>query len=245
MFTSFKVEKCNLNIFVICIFLSVFILSCKKDKSPIIGSVEDSQGNVYLTVETETQEWMKENLIVTKFNNGDNIAQVQNPEEWKELTSGAWCYYDDENGETYGILYNWYAVNDKRGICPEGWKVPSDNDWNLFINEFDGINLAGGKLKSVSTVPDEHPRWINPNANATDESGFTAIPGGFRDGEGKFHHLGSFGGWWTNTEDSNNNAWKYGMSYNDEKIHRFPKAKNYGYSVRCVRETEDLDNLTN
>lgn len=227
------------------VFISLVLIfsssSCKKDDKPIIGSVEDSQGNVYLTVETESQEWMKENLIVTEYNNGDEIPQVQDDEEWANLETGAWCYYNHESGETYGKLYNWYAVQDKRGICPDGWKVPTDNDWTVLVNEFNGINLAGGSLKSVHTVPDEHPRWINPNVNASDESGFSATPGGFRNHEGMFQHLGSFGGWWTSSKEYNENAWKFGLSYNDEKVHNYPRNKKYGFSVRCVRETEDLE----
>jgi uncharacterized protein (TIGR02145 family) len=226
----------------IAIIIALIFCSCNKpDGGPIIGKVEDSEGNIYFTVEFEEQEWMKENLIISKYNNGDDIPQVQSAAEWAALTTGAYCYYYNENDKGYGKLYNWYAVNDKRGICPEGWHVPTDNDWNILVNVYEGINLAGGKLKAVATVPDEHPRWINPNANATDESEFSAVPGGFRAADGEFKHIGSFGGWWTSTDEYNDNAWNYGMSYNDEEIHRFARNKKSGYSVRCVRNTADIN----
>ncbi len=235
----------RLKLFINCVFAVLFIsafLSCKKeDGGPITGSVKDNEGNEYLTVVIQDQEWISENLRVSKYNNGSSIPHVQNMEEWAKLESGAWCYHSDDDGKVYGKLYNWYAVNDKRGICPKGWHVPTDKEWNIMINEFKGIHLAGGKLKSTATVPDDHPRWINPNANATDEIEFSAVPGGIRTPDGEFKFLGSFGAYWTNSETHGENAWKYGMSYNDSKIYRHRRDKNYGYSVRCVRSTEGID----
>lgn len=220
----------------------LFFSSCKKeDGGPIIGTVKDNQGIEYQTVEIEDQEWMQENLAVGKYNDGSNIPHVQDPAKWASLDSGAWCYYEDENGEVYGKLYNWYAVNDKRGMCPEGWHVPDDKDWNLLVNQFEGMQNAGAMLKSVATVPDDHPRWINPNAHATNSSEFTAIPGGMRTPEGEFKWLGSFGSYWTTTEGVEDNAWRYGLNYNDTKVYRSQRNMNYGFSVRCVRSTEDLD----
>ncbi len=236
----FKLKHFFSGVFIL--LLTAAFLSCKKeDGGPITGSVKDNEGNEYLTVVIGDQEWMRENLRVSKYNDGTTIRHVQDKSEWAKLKSGAWCYHIDDNGEVYGKLYNWYAVNEKKGICPKGWHVPTDKEWNIMINKFDGIHKAGGKLKSTATTPDIHPRWINPNANATNESDFSAVPGGIRTHAGEFKYLGSFGAYWTSCETYGENAWKYGMSYNDTKIYRHRRDKNYGYSVRCVRSTEGID----
>lgn len=223
------------------LFLTVFFSCKKEDGGPITGTVKDNEGNEYSTVVIDDQEWMRENLRVSKYNDGSTIRHVYEKEAWAKMESGAWTYHIGDDGKVYGKLYNWYAVNDKRGICPKGWHVPTDKEWNIMINRFKGIHLAGAKLKSTATVPDDHPRWIGPNANATDQSDFSAIPGGIITPDGEFKFLGSFGAYWTNSETHGENAWKYGMSYNDTKIYRHRRSKKYGYSVRCVRSIKGID----
>ncbi len=231
----------NNKFLVLILSFTVLFVSCKKDDGgPVIGNVTDKQGNKYETVEINSQEWMKENLIISQYNNGDAIPQVQDETEWKNLTTGAWCYYNDTNGVIYGKLYNWYAINDERGICPPGWHIPTTNDWIILANEYKGTNIAGGYLKAVAKVPDKHPRWINPNAGATNTSKFTALPGGFRNVEAEFRHLGSLGVWWTSSLDINKVPWMVALSYNDEKVQKHPRPKKHGFSVRCVRSTVGL-----
>jgi uncharacterized protein (TIGR02145 family) len=163
------------------------------------------------SVETVTicdQTWMLKNLDIDHYRNGDPIPEVTDPAEWASLTTGAWCYWfnDPGNGPVYGKLYNWYAVNDPRGLAPAGWHVPSKDEWDAIINCLGGDDVAGGKLKETGTA-----HWLEPNFGATNESGFTALGGNLRQNTGAFwpHSTtlqGWGGSWWTSTEyrfDSN------------------------------------------
>jgi uncharacterized protein (TIGR02145 family) len=143
--------------------------------------------------------WTKRNLEVSRFRNGDVIPHAQSEEAWKRAKVNqqpAWCYYDNdpENGKIYGKLYNWYAVSDTRGICPKGWHVPTDNEWTTLTDYFGGQQVAGGKMKTEGTT-----YWNSPNVGATNESGFTVLPSGFREISEKFKFfcLGSHGVWWS------------------------------------------------
>jgi uncharacterized protein (TIGR02145 family) len=128
------------------LLLGLFIFmnsSCKKDNEiPVEDSVTDIDGNVYSTVTIGTQVWMKENLKATKYDNGDPIPNISDGTQWQALTEGAYCYYENSvsSANTYGLLYNWYAVNDSRNICPEGWHVPTTSDWNTLVS------FAGGQM---------------------------------------------------------------------------------------------------
>jgi uncharacterized protein (TIGR02145 family) len=190
----------------------------------------------FTTVKIGNQEWMTKNLDVDCYANGDTIPQVQNPKEWEQLKTGAWCYYnnDPENGKLFGKLYNWYAVNDPRGLVPNGWKIPSDRDWRILIDCLGGIYLAGTKMKSNSG-------W-KINDNGTNESGFSGLPGGWRDFEGLFaedigsEDIGSYGYWWSSTEINKSIVWSRLLSYDDGLLRWSESCKQDGLSVRCLRD---------
>lgn len=151
------------------------------------ATVKDIDGNQYQTVKIGSQVWMKENLKVTRYRNGDPIPRVTVNSEWVDLATGAYCAcYNDEGTTafTYGYLYNWYAVDDRRNLAPAGWHVPTDAEWQILMDYLGGEILAGGKLKETGTS-----HWASPNTGATNESGFTARPGGIRGFDyGRFHY---------------------------------------------------------
>jgi len=201
--------------------------------------VIDIDGNVYKIVKIGTQWWMAENLRTTTYRNGVTIPNVTDNSQWGSLTTGAWAYYNNDasNDGNYGKLYNWYAVNDSRGLCPEGWRVPSDADWTTLVNYLDGSEVAGGKMKSQRTAPDPHPRWDSPNTGATNESGFSGFPGGFRSSIA-FAHFGYAGFWWSSTEIVGDpiRAFSRVLSHDQSSVARGSHAKQLGFSIRCVRD---------
>jgi len=204
-------------------------------------SVSDIDGNIYPLVNICNQFWTKTNLNVTKYRNGDIIPQVTNIDEWSTLTTGAWCYYnnDQANETIYGKLYNWYAINDPRGIAPEGYHIPSNNEWSIMINCLDpnsnggtiNPNIAGGKMKEFV-----NSNWLSPNVDATNSSGFSGLPGGSRRSNGLFTNMGSYGFWWSSTELSNNLAIIRYLSYNFGSVDNFNCFKKEGFSVRCIKD---------
>jgi uncharacterized protein (TIGR02145 family) len=161
----------------------------------------DNDGNNYRTVKIGTQVWMAENLKTTKYRNGDPIPNVTDGPAWWNLPTGAYCNSDNDVNlwTTYGRLYNWYAVNDSRNIAPAGWHVPTDYEWSKLIAYLG--SLPGDKLREEGT---EH--WLSPNTDATNETGFTALPGGYRDNTGTFISIGSNGYWWSSTEQGADQA---------------------------------------
>ncbi|MFC1725510.1 FISUMP domain-containing protein [candidate division KSB1 bacterium] len=203
------------------------------------GTVTDIDGNVYNTVKICDQWWMAENLKVTSYRNGDAIPNVTDNTEWSSLSSGAYCTYDNNlsNADTYGHLYNWYSVNDSRNIAPEGWHVPTDEEWQELVDYLGGSSVAGGKLKEAGTS-----HWDSPNAGATDESGFTGLPGGHRnDANGNYYSMGRDASFWSSSEYSSSGAWmRYLSDYIADLYHTY-YGKSYGLSVRCVKgEVETL-----
>jgi uncharacterized protein (TIGR02145 family) len=197
------------------------------------GTVTDIDGNVYYTVTIGTQVWMVENLKTTKYRNGEAIPNVTDATSWNNLTTGAYCNYDNNSGNstTFGRLYNWYAVNDSRNIAPYGWHVPTDAECTTLTTYLGGESVAGGKLKEAGTS-----HWISPNTGATNETGFTALPGGYRYNYGAFYGIGYNGYWWSSTEDDTLNAWYRYMYYADGHVIRSNISKISGFSVRCVRD---------
>jgi uncharacterized protein (TIGR02145 family) len=196
------------------------------------GSVSDIDGNTYATIQIGKQVWMAENLRTARYRNGDPIPNVTGDRKWKGLSSGAWCHFrNDQKYELpYGKLYNWYAVVDRRGICPRGWHVPSDAEWTILINHLGGENMAGGKLKSRTL-------WDAPNTGATNGSGFTGHPGGYRsDGNGFFLYLGRYGYWWSASEIGTEYAWFRFLNYYNEGVSRYSNVKRNGFCLRCVRD---------
>ncbi len=181
----------------------------------------------------QIEVWMLKNLDVSKYRNGDDIPQVTDPAAWANLTTGAWCYYNNDpaNGTTYGKLYNWYAVNDPRGLAPTGWHVPTDAEWTTLINCLGGEAVAGGKMKETGTT-----HWRSPNTDATNSSGFTGLPGGLRYSGRAFTDIGFFGSWWSSSEFNTTEAWYRTMGYFGAGAYIDEEYKTFGFSVRCVRD---------
>ncbi|HHS14389.1 MAG TPA: hypothetical protein ENN03_11575, partial [bacterium] len=152
---------------------------------------------------------------------------------WKNLSTGARCAYNNNAGtaETYGYLYNWFALNDSRNIAPEGWRVATEADWQTLANSLGGTAEAGGKMKEAGTT-----HWQAPNTGATNESGFTALPGGCRDLNGNFYLLGRVAYFWTATAIDANGAWNRVLSYEDTILNSVGPNKTNGFSVRLIRE---------
>jgi len=193
----------------------------------------DIDSNIYPTVKIGDQWWMAENLKVTRYRNGDDIPIVTDDTEWKNLTTGAYCNYNNnsDNADIYGRLYNWYAVNDSRNIAPLGWHVPSDEEWQTLIDYLGGESVAGGKLKETGTT-----HWNSPNVGATNESGFAALPGGYRSSDGNFGSLGIYAFFWSSTESSSNGAWDRILYYYNANVYRNNYDKQCGFSLRLVRD---------
>jgi len=202
----------------------------------------DWDGNTYGTVRIGNQVWMTENLKVTHYRDGTPITPVTDPGEWTALTTEAYCIYNNNTSnelDTYGALFNWYAVNgDTDGdgvkdeeIAPEGWHVPTDDEWTTLTNHLGGAGVAGEKLKETGTN-----HWNSPNTGATNESGFTALPGGYRTNNGNYYVLGTYGYFWSATESSSSTAWYRILNYGDSDVGRVSQLKRFGFSVRCVRD---------
>ena len=196
------------------------------------GTVEDSDGNIYNTIVIGEQEWMVENLRTTRYADNTDIPQVEDPSAWTFELTGAYCWYDNivDNEKPYGALYNWFAVSNFRGLCPSGWRVPSDTDWNNMINF---LNADGGTLKEKWTS-----HWNEPNAGATNQVGFTALPGGFRSHStgASFFNINTDGYYWTSTPSANSLLAKRKKLFHDmTSISSGEQDKNGGLSVRCMR----------
>jgi uncharacterized protein (TIGR02145 family) len=202
------------------------------------GSVTDHEGNVYKTIVIGSQEWMAENLDLSSYADGTPLPEVTDPSEWAELTTGAWCYYNNEANYAcpYGKLYNWYACVDARQLCPVGWHVPTDDDWLALTNYLGGVEFAGGKMKTTGTVEASTGFFLSPNADASNSSGFSAIPGGGRYSAGTFNLIGAQACWWSSTEGSATNSWDRYLLYNFGSAYRGSGAKHFGFSVRCLRD---------
>lgn len=215
----------------------------KEGPPPDCYPVTDYDGNVYRSVTIGNQVWMAENLKVTHYRNGDPIPFVTDGGAWAGLATGAYCEYDNNvaNVATYGRLYNLYAAVDPRNIAPEGWHVPSDDEWKQ-LEMYLGMNQVeadiegwrgtdeGGKLKEVGTT-----HWNNPNEGATNETGFSALPGALRSNSGDFYDIGIVAYIWSSTEIGGN-AWRRGIFHYSSWIHRGRYFKRGGFSIRCVKD---------
>lgn len=207
------------------ILLIILIQSCKKEVDNVI---KDIDGNVYNSITIGTQVWMVENLKVIHYRNGDPIINVTDNMAWSTLKTGAYCNYNNTpgNSTTYGKLYNFYTIANSQNICPTGWHVPTDAELTTLTTYLGGQSVAGGKLKENGTS-----NWQSPNTGATNETGFTALPGGFRYLNGISNSLGSEGDYWSST--------LYGHSlivYNSTSgVGRDLIDENTGLSVRCVK----------
>ena len=186
------------------------------------------------TIKIGKQTWAIKNLDVTKYRNGDAIPQVQDANAWFNLSSGAWCYYENKtaNGTKFGKLYNWHAVNDPRGLAPKGYHMPTDAEWTTLIDYLGGESSAGTKMKSTSG-------WQN-NGNGSNSSGFVGLPGGCRVYNGDFENIGTNGNWWSLSEDDTDDTdlvWYRSLFTNRDFVYRdaFYNYRN-GFSVRCIKD---------
>jgi len=193
-------------------------------------SCSDLSGNDYSVVTIGSQTWMAENLRTTMFSDGMAIPNVSGFNDWSSLVTPAYCWYDTNQVlyQAYGLLYNWYAVETNK-ICPEGWHVPSNSEWSELINYLSPQTTAGGKLKETGTT-----HWNTPNTGATNETGFSALPGGYRYGTGAFINIGNYGWWWASSSISD-----YGhdvnLIYNGQEVTTGASYKKTGLSIRCVK----------
>lgn len=200
-----------------------------------IDPVTDIEGNVYKTVAVGTQVWMAENLKTTKYNDGTAIPLVT---EWNLSNEPAYCWYNSDANiykDTYGALYNWYALNSttngSKNACPTGWHVPSDEEWTILTDYLGGKSVAGGKIKETGTS-----HWLSPNTGATNESGFTGLPTGYRNYSGGFNSIGRSGYWWTSTEWSSTGAWYRDVYFEYYSVDRSNSNKKSGATVRCIKD---------
>jgi len=186
----------------------------------------------YSLVTIGSQQWMRQNLNVATYRDGTVIPQVSDATAWSNLTTGAWCWYNNDaaNGAIYGKLYNAYAVNNAKGLCPLGWRVPSDADWNTLASFLGGNSVAGGEMKSTS------PLWSSPNTGATNSSGFTGLPGGIRHENGSFVELGFNGPWWSSTDVNGEGNHLYVVASGTSSIFNVFLPFKYAISVRCIKE---------
>ncbi|MDF1575734.1 MAG: FISUMP domain-containing protein [Bacteroidales bacterium] len=222
------------------------------------GTVSDMDGNSYGTIEIGQQIWMAENLKVTKYADGSAIPLVTGESEWEALSADAkaYCWYDNQSvyGDTTGALYTWAAAMNGfpgsqtlpsgiQGVCPDGWHLPSDAEWKV-LESFLGMSPEdadrydwrgsdeGGQLKEIG-----FSKWEMPNAGASNSSGFTAVPGGFRGNKGVFYSLGHYATFWTASDESGTDkAWYRTLYYNYQSVYRQYNFKNQGFSVRCVKD---------
>lgn len=195
------------------------------------NTVTDIDGNTYQTVKIGYQVWMTENLKTTRYNNGGQIPNIKDKQAWANSTSGAYCLYDNSSGikDLFGVLYNWYAVSTDK-LCPVGWRVPTDDDWTSMLKPL-GV-LAGAKLKEAGTA-----NWKSNTDMVTNETKFTALPGGTRYGSGSFTSIGTQGTFWTSTPNGEKKEAVYRVivDYNSS-VARYMFPKSSGLSVRCIKE---------
>ena len=197
----------------------------------VYGTVSDIDGNIYSTVLIGGRWIMAENLKTAHFRDGSAIANLVSNASWTD-TIPAWCHYQHNPTyeHTFGKMYNWYCVSDTSGLCPAGWHVPTDAEWTALIDSLGGEAIAGGKMKALTG-------WNSPNVQATNESGFTGKPGGYRDGYGTFYVLNRTGNWWSSTLNGPVAPWFRSLYYNDGDINRMTNSSiNSGMSVRCMKD---------
>jgi uncharacterized protein (TIGR02145 family) len=198
------------------------------------STLPDADGNSYFTVVIGTQIWTRENLKTTKYRDGTPIPNVSDNNTWSSLPTGAYCWDNNDiaNKNIYGALYNWIAITDSKGLCPTGWHVPTDGEWTTLTTYLGGTSVAGGKLKEAGNT-----HWYS-NSGATNESGFTALPGGYRYSSGGYSYPGSYGYWWSATENISNvtNGYYRLIYYYNASIYGSDISKASGLSVRCIKD---------
>ncbi|MCK9413373.1 MAG: fibrobacter succinogenes major paralogous domain-containing protein [Prolixibacteraceae bacterium] len=193
---------------------------------------KDVDNNFYHLVTIGSQVWMTENLKTTRFRDSTLIPLVEDNSSWGNLILQGYCWYDNnqaDNGSTYGAIYNWSTVSSGK-LCPSGWHVPSDAEWTILSVHLGGDTQAGGKLKENTTV-----HWKVPNAGATNETSFSALPGGYRTITGEFGNVGSYGNWWSTSALNSTVAYYRYLYYGNGSMTKSYISQKYGLSVRCLK----------
>ena len=196
------------------------------------SNITDVEGNSYKTVYIGNQQWMAENLKVSKYSDGTDIPNITDNSQWENNTTGAWCNYNNDaaNNAKYGKLYNWYVVspttNGNKNVCPTGWHVPTDSEWKVLIDYLGGDTIAGGKMKEAGTI-----NWNSPNEGSTNLSLFSALPAGYR-----FGGIRDGSDWWSSTEYNNNVIWCINVNAYTVFVYNYQQYKNNGFSIRCLKD---------
>jgi uncharacterized protein (TIGR02145 family) len=235
-------------------FITVFA-SCKKDETTLpklqpaellsgkagsgtgngskFGTMKDIDGNTYKTVTIGKQIWMAENLRVTKYRNGNPIQLVEDKTVWANSNSGAWCNYGNTSadGLTFGNLYNWFAVNDPRGLAPKGWHIPTSAEVDSLVKFLGGVNEAGGAMKETSLT-----YWATPNEGASNNSSFSARAAGIREFNGDFTQRNLTAAFWTSEMNNSYNANDFYLVYNSKVSYQAAYYMTAGFSVRCIKD---------
>lgn len=240
---------------VLGLLLSMTLFSCSNGENKTQNKINARPTVPIINGEVQicTQVWNTKNLNVSRYRDGTPIPQVTDLGQWANLTTGAWCYYNNSttNGAIYGKLYNWYAVAGiyniaslsnpalRKKLAPTGWHVPSDDEWSALINCLDPNagggnifpNVAGGKMKATGVI-----FWMSPNTSATNESGFTGLGGGYRNTGGSFHDIGNTSTWWSSTENDAENASTRVLARFNGNVFNYSELKSYGFWVRCIKD---------
>lgn len=222
-----SITKKSISLNLVFLLSSVIFLSwsCKKDSN------DPAQ---FDSVTIAGKEWMIDNLDVISYRNGDPIPNIQRDSDWIAANQGAYCAYDNKDSlrDIHGLIYNWYAVNDSRKLAPEGWHVATNAEWQGLISHLGGTDVAGGKLKEQGLG-----HWLAPNTDATNSTGFSAYPGGFRaENDGGFISMGSYCSWWLSTEVSEEYANTMGLSTITGVAYTSDNLKYLGAYVRCIKD---------
>ena len=222
------------------------IVSITFSAAPVVAAgatVSDVDGNVYGTVRIGTQVWMAENLRTTRYRNGQPIDHPGTDNQaWASNRSGAYAWYNNDERvfkQPYGAVYNWFAVSNPLGLCPAGWHVPSQSEWQILREFAGGAQAAGGKLKSGRAAPDPHPRWDSPNVGATNETGFSAVPSGSRHSAGAYQMLGQEATFWTSTPNgtgADSQVYDWLIRSNSGGLGNGWTSRNSGLAVRCAKD---------
>lgn len=229
-------------------FLILFATNCKTVNEPTFGgTVTDVDGNVYHTVTIGNQTWMIENLKTTHYNDSTAIPMVTDSAAWTNLKIPGYCWYNNDSvsyKNTYGALYNWYAVNTFK-LAPKGWHVPTVDEWSTLENNVTVYYNTSGSLAKILASTSNWKKSstvgaVGNNLKINNSSGFSALPGGCRTNDSiPFNKIGSVGSWWSSSaSDSIKSAWYCSMDYSLSTVQRGYNLKLNGYSVRCIKDTK-------
>jgi uncharacterized protein (TIGR02145 family) len=230
-----------------CLAYTYRVYSYNADGNSVYSSNELplNTGTILPNITIGNQTWTTINLDIETYSDGTPIPQVTDPVAWSNLTTGAWCYNNNDTatGAAYGKLYNWYAVAGiydtaslsnpalRKKLAPTGWHIPSDIEWTIMIDYLGGETVAGGKMKSMSVS-----HWYLPNTDATNSSGFSGLPGGYRKNDGTYYNIGIYGYWWSSSDYNATSAWTRHLNYYGGTAYSYSFNKQYGHSVRCIKD---------